>query len=174
MQKISLLWPLQFQPVLMQPQLGRTRPLTYKPVATGPFPVFSSARPTEDLEVEPVFEDSTRLRGTRHSLNIWSLPFCISLHLALRMTNNQKVVIKITDMCDDMKQDALQCATQAFENHTVDAERAEAIKKKFDDKYSPTWHCIVGREFGSYVTHKSRHLIHFKVGHVAIQLFKSG
>jgi len=29
------------------------------------------------------------------------------------------------------------------------------IKKEFDKKYGPTWHVIVGRNFGSYVTRES-------------------
>ena len=28
-----------------------------------------------------------------------------------------------------------------------------AIKKEFDIKFGATWHCIVGRNFGSFVTH---------------------
>merc|ERR1712129_341859 len=48
------------------------------------------------------------------------------------------------------------------------------IKKEFDKKYNPTWHCIVGRNFGSYVTHETRHFIYFYLGQVAILLFKSG
>lgn len=45
---------------------------------------------------------------------------------------------------------------------------------EFDKKYSPTWHCIVGRNFGSYVTHETKHFIYFYLGQVAILLFKSG
>ena len=37
---------------------------------------------------------------------------------------------------------------------------AAYIKKEFDKKYNPTWHCIVGRNFGSYVTHETKHFIH--------------
>jgi outer membrane cobalamin receptor len=48
------------------------------------------------------------------------------------------------------------------------------IKKEFDKKYGPTWHCIVGRNFGSYVTHETKHFIYFYLGQVAILLFKSG
>ena len=48
------------------------------------------------------------------------------------------------------------------------------IKKEFDRKYNPTWHCIVGRNFGSYVTHETKHFIYFYLGQVAILLFKSG
>lgn len=35
-------------------------------------------------------------------------------------------------------------------------------------------HCIVGRNFGSYVTHETKHFIYFYLGQVAILLFKSG
>ena len=66
---------------------------------------------------------------------------------------------------------------------------AAFIKKEFDKKYSPTWHCIVGRNFGalsslcklrysrwkeaiqgfiatagSYVTHETKHFIYFYLG----------
>lgn len=31
-------------------------------------------------------------------------------------------------------------------------------------KYNPTWHCVVGRNFGSYVTHETKHFIYFYLG----------
>ncbi len=48
------------------------------------------------------------------------------------------------------------------------------VLQEFDKKYNPTWHCIVGRNFGSYVTHETKHFIYFYLGQVAILLFKSG
>ena len=81
---------------------------------------------------------------------------------------------------------------------------AAYIKKEFDKKFNPTWyvfflslylltladrpflltqilatnrlfrHVIVGRNFGSYVTHETKHFIYFYLGQVAILLFKSG
>ncbi len=48
------------------------------------------------------------------------------------------------------------------------------IKKEFDKKYGPTWHVVVGRNFGSYVTHETKHFIYFYLGQVAILCFKSG
>ena len=45
---------------------------------------------------------------------------------------------------------------------------------QFDKKYNPTWHCIVGRNFGSYMTHETKHFIYFYLGQVAVLLFKSG
>ena len=41
-------------------------------------------------------------------------------------------------------------------------------------RYTPTWHCVVGRNFGSYVTHEQKHFIYFYLGQIAILLFKSG
>lgn len=36
-------------------------------------------------------------------------------------------------------------------------------------KYNPTWHCVTGRNFGSYVTHETKHFIYFYLGQVQSQ-----
>ncbi|KAJ1349160.1 Dynein light chain Tctex-type [Parelaphostrongylus tenuis] len=87
---------------------------------------------------------------------------------------DRKAVIKNADMSEDMQQDAIDCATQALEKYNIEKDIAAYIKKEFDKKYNPTWHCIVGRNFGSYVTHETKHFIYFYLGQVAILLFKSG
>ncbi|TYH07048.1 hypothetical protein ES288_A08G201400v1 [Gossypium darwinii] len=53
----------------------------------------------------------------------------------------KKVIIKSADMKDDMQK-------EAFEKNNVKKDGAEYIKKEFDKKYGPTWHCIVGSNFG--------------------------
>ena len=63
---------------------------------------------------------------------------------------------------------------QALEKYNIEKDIAAYIKKEFDKKYNPTWHCIVGRNFGSYVTHETKHFVYFYLGQVAILLFKSG
>ena len=106
--------------------------------------------------------------------------------------SDRKAVIKNADMSEEMQQDAVDCATQALEKYNIEKDIAAYIKKEFDKKYNATWHCIVGRNFGSYVTHEtryedqdfleesllilifSRHFIYFYLGQVAILLFKSG
>uniref|UniRef100_A0A7N0ZRA6 Dynein light chain n=1 Tax=Kalanchoe fedtschenkoi TaxID=63787 RepID=A0A7N0ZRA6_KALFE len=59
----------------------------------------------------------------------------------------KKVVIKSADMLDDMQKEAIDIAVAAFEQHSVEKDVAEFIKKEFDTKHGPTWHCIVGRNF---------------------------
>eukprot|EP00382_Lankesteria_abbotti_P004610 CAMPEP_0113846836 /NCGR_PEP_ID=MMETSP0372-20130328/1527_1 /TAXON_ID=340204 /ORGANISM="Lankesteria abbotti" /LENGTH=96 /DNA_ID=CAMNT_0000816021 /DNA_START=59 /DNA_END=349 /DNA_ORIENTATION=- /assembly_acc=CAM_ASM_000359 len=84
------------------------------------------------------------------------------------------VTVKNADMSEEMQQDAFDCGSQALDKYTVEKDIASFIKKEFDKKHNPTWHCIVGRNFGSYVTHESRNFIYFYIGQVAILLFKSG
>ncbi|KAG5459535.1 MAG: flagellar outer dynein arm light chain 8 [Olpidium bornovanus] len=67
--------------------------------------------------------------------------------------SEKKAVIKNADMAEEKQQDAVDCATQALEKYNVEKDIAAFIKREFDKKYTPTWHCIVGRNFGSYVTH---------------------
>ena len=46
---------------------------------------------------------------------------------------------------------------QALEAHDVEKDVAAFIKKHFDGRYEPTWHCIVGQSFGeSRPNHSSK------------------
>ena len=84
-----------------------------------------------------------------------------------------KAVIKSADMTDDMQQDAIETVVQAIQTETVHKDIAAYTKKEFDKKYGPTWHCIVGKNYGSYVTHESQHFMYFFLDELAILLFKS-
>ncbi|KAJ8636371.1 hypothetical protein MRB53_010638 [Persea americana] len=89
-------------------------------------------------------------------------------------SQERKVVIKSADMNEDLQKEAISCAIAAFEKHGVEKEIAECIKKEFDKKHGSTWHCIVGRNFGSYVTHETNHFVYFYLDQKAVLLFKSG
>lgn len=43
---------------------------------------------------------------------------------------------------------------------------AQMIKQDVEEKLGPTWHCIVGTHFGSFVTHESKNLLFFYIGHM--------
>merc|ERR1712244_199459 len=109
--------------------------------------------------------------GTRQHTSYFPVE---QLHTKPIKMTERKAVIKNADMAEDMQQDAVDCATQALEKYNIEKDIAAFIKKEFDKKYNPTWHCIVGRNFGSYVTHETKHFIYFYLGQVAILLFKSG
>jgi dynein light chain LC8-type len=77
-------------------------------------------------------------------------------------------------MNDEMQQDAIDCANQALEKFNLEKDIAAFIKKEFNRNYNPTWHCVVFRNGGPYVTDETKHFIHFYMGQVAILLFKCG
>jgi dynein light chain LC8-type len=39
----------------------------------------------------------------------------------------------------------------------------DSLKQEFDRRYGPSWHCIIGKHFGSKVTHDSRQFCFFYV-----------
>ena len=87
---------------------------------------------------------------------------------------DRKVVVKNADMAEDMQQDTVDLATDAMEKFNVEKDIAAHVKKEMDKKFPGTWHVIVGRNFGSYVTHETKHFIYFYFGQVAFLVFKSG
>ena len=85
-----------------------------------------------------------------------------------------KAVIKNTDMDEDMQDYSINQANKALEKFSVEKDIAAYLKKEFDKTYSPSWHCIVGKNFGSYVTHETKSFIYFYLGQLAVLLYKSG
>ncbi|KAJ9510453.1 hypothetical protein QJQ45_015902 [Haematococcus lacustris] len=88
----------------------------------------------------------------------------LDVSVATMTSSGSKAVIKNADMSEEMQADSIDCATQALEKFNIEKDIAAFIKKEFDKKYNPTWHCIVGRNFGSYVTHETKHFIYFYLG----------
>ena len=64
-----------------------------------------------------------------------------------------KAVIKNVDMSEEMQQEAVDVASAALEKYNIEKDIAAHIKKEFDRRRGPTWHVVVGKNFGSYVTH---------------------
>ncbi|KAL8098523.1 uncharacterized protein LOC141683557 [Apium graveolens] len=85
-----------------------------------------------------------------------------------------KAVIGDTDMLETTQQDALNLAAKALDIFDVTEATAIArfIKKEFDSTYGPGWQCIVGTDFGSFVTHCYGSFIHFHIGNLAVLLFR--
>ncbi|EOD19033.1 hypothetical protein EMIHUDRAFT_75572 [Emiliania huxleyi CCMP1516] len=85
-----------------------------------------------------------------------------------------KHVVKLCDMPPDMEQDAVSTSLDAMGRFDTEKEVAQYVRKRFVDKYKGVWHCIIGRNFGSFVTHEAHHHIYFYSGQTAVLLFKTG
>ncbi|CAA6658647.1 unnamed protein product [Spirodela intermedia] len=66
-----------------------------------------------------------------------------------------KVCIRAADMPAKMQMWAFRCAQEVLAGMPkLESKRlAQTLKKEFDSRCGPAWHCIVGTSFGSYVTH---------------------
>lgn len=64
-----------------------------------------------------------------------------------------KAIIKNVDMTEEMQQESIDIATAALDQFHIEKDIAAHVKREFDRKYGPTWHVVVGKNFGSYVTH---------------------
>ncbi|KAF8517188.1 outer dynein arm light chain 8 [Hysterangium stoloniferum] len=84
-----------------------------------------------------------------------------------------KAVIKNVDMTEEMQQESIDIANAALEVYSVEKDIAANVKKEFDRKHGPTWHVVVGKNFGSYVTHETKHFIYFYIGPLAFLIWKS-
>lgn len=89
--------------------------------------------------------------------------------------NVQKSIkVKASDMTPEMEKETIQFAQDALSKFKVEKDIAMHVKTQLDKTYEPTWHCIVGRNFGSFVTHESGHFLYFYLDKIAILVFKSG
>ncbi|KAI9889702.1 MAG: Dynein light chain [Vezdaea aestivalis] len=88
---------------------------------------------------------------------------------------DMKPQVKSADMSEDLQQEVMQVAVDALVEHKLEIEKeiAEYVKKEMDKRKGACWHCVVGRNFGSFVTHESKHFIYFYLGHLAFLLFKT-
>jgi len=79
-------------------------------------------------------------------------------------------------MTDEMQAEVIALATEAVSTHVHARDIAQRIKKEMDSRSGggSSWHCIVGQDFGSYVTHEAKHFIYFYVNKLGVLLFKSG
>ncbi|XP_038698161.1 dynein light chain LC6, flagellar outer arm-like [Tripterygium wilfordii] len=87
-----------------------------------------------------------------------------------------KAVVRETDMPAQMQSHVMELAYQALDVHEPSDCQSIAcyLKQKFDEAYGPAWHCVVGKEFGSCVTHLLGSFIFFHVEMIEFLIFKDG
>jgi dynein light chain LC8-type len=83
-------------------------------------------------------------------------------------------LLKMVDMSDELVADLKDIVKEAFQEESNERERAARIKKQFDEKQGKIWHCVVGKSFGAFGTHETKHFIYLYYGSTAIQLWKCG
>ncbi|TIA89912.1 hypothetical protein E3P99_01810 [Wallemia hederae] len=80
-------------------------------------------------------------------------------------------------MSQELQQSAIDITSNALDKYTIEKDIASFIKREFDRIHGATWHVVVGKSFGSFVTHvaETNHFIYFYMGtSMAFLIFKSG
>lgn len=83
-------------------------------------------------------------------------------------------VLKASDLPEEIQTRLFELAAQALATYSVEKDYATFLKKELDHLYGATWHVIVGKSFGSYVTHEHGFFCYFYIGELAFLVFKSG
>ncbi|XP_030515149.2 uncharacterized protein LOC115728876 [Rhodamnia argentea] len=86
-----------------------------------------------------------------------------------------QVKVMVADMPGFMQVHAFRCARTTYDSLEKFSAKHMAynIKKEFDKVYGPAWHCIVGSNFGSFVTHATGGFLYFSMEKLYILLFKT-
>ena len=87
-----------------------------------------------------------------------------------------EVINSDIEITSEMRKDAENQINELIGNcDTINqAEVSQKIKKYFDEKYLPNWHCIIGKNFQVSFSHEENTFIQFKVGKITVVLFKIG
>ena len=80
-------------------------------------------------------------------------------------------MIKARDCDEAMAHKSVWLAADALEEHKVEKDLARAVKEGMDAAFGGPWHCVVGRSFGSFVTHESGSFIYFYIGRLVSRPF---
>ncbi|XP_052140727.1 uncharacterized protein LOC127760498 [Oryza glaberrima] len=85
------------------------------------------------------------------------------------------VKVMAADMSPFMQLHAFRCAKRSHDSLDKFSSRqlAHDVKKEFDKVYGPTWHCIVGTSYGSFVTHARGCFLYFSMDKIIVMLFKT-
>lgn len=81
--------------------------------------------------------------------------------------------VKSSDMSEEQQKRAIEAAKAALDQFTVLRDIAGHVKKEFDGAYGTTWHCVVGKSYGCYVTHQANSFVFFSIGELSFMLFKT-
>ncbi|KAL3070579.1 hypothetical protein niasHS_007738 [Heterodera schachtii] len=74
----------------------------------------------------------------------------------------EKIEVKETDMKPNLI------------DQTIDIDIASFVKDTMEQRFAGTWHCVVGRSFGSRVSYELESFALFKVNQHTVLIFKCG
>jgi dynein light chain LC8-type len=85
----------------------------------------------------------------------------------------KKIKIHKAEIPEDLQAQAIQFVVEGIDSNTIEKDIATFVKKKCDEKFTGTWHVVVGKNFGCSITHDTKYVLFFQVDLMHVMLFKS-
>ncbi|QRG37312.1 dynein light chain 1, cytoplasmic [Candidozyma auris] len=82
-------------------------------------------------------------------------------------------ILKASDLADEIQTKVFELSIDATRTYKVEKDIATYLKKELDLLYGASWHVIVGRSFGSNVTHEQGYFAYYYIGDLAFLVFKN-
>ena len=91
-------------------------------------------------------------------------------------TNQDNEIAKelILDLDEPMKLTIKDLIRKAFTEETTFIKMCDVIKSKLQEKEEGKWNVIIGKDFSTFVVHRSRRYGLFKVGELNVLVWQSG
>ncbi|KAF0717684.1 Aste57867_2154 [Aphanomyces stellatus] len=79
---------------------------------------------------------------------------------------------EMEDLIVNSATNALKAYYKGEKNHFTEV--AQQIKKELEDANDGCWHVVVGKSFGSFVTHEVKKMVYFFLGQIGFLVFRHG
>ena len=80
----------------------------------------------------------------------------------------------ILDLDEQMKMTIKDLIRKAFTEETTFIKMCDLIKSKLQEKEEGKWNVIIGKDFSTFIVHRSRRYGLFKVGELNVLVWQSG
>ena len=89
-------------------------------------------------------------------------------------TDNEIAKELILDLDEQMKTTIKDLIRKAFTEETTFIKMCDLIKAKLQEKEEGKWNVIIGKDFSTFLVHRSRRYGLFKVGELNVLVWQSG
>uniref|UniRef100_A0A0K0EXE8 Dynein light chain n=1 Tax=Strongyloides venezuelensis TaxID=75913 RepID=A0A0K0EXE8_STRVS len=117
--------------------------------------------------------NSTRRVSRAFRTGVINTPRKSFLHHGESVNQTIPTIISIDNMDNEMKDRIIDITDKALHDKNAESDVATYIKTFCDNEFGPTWHCIIGRSFGSHVTYEKYLQLSFTKC-IRVVIFKSG
>nr|CAH8827127.1 unnamed protein product [Trichobilharzia regenti] len=88
-------------------------------------------------------------------------------------SSEKKATVYHTDMSQQMQDEIINICLKFWKICQRSLDTTSFIKRTLDKKYGTAWHCIIGDEYNSCVTHDSQCFIDFKYEKKSFMVYKT-